>query len=169
MDYPVHRILQARILERVAFPFSWETCPTQGKIAGGFFTSWATRKVLAQLCFLSARTLSQFSGFSQCILFSGLISTCVILPFCLFFKNFKKKIQPLMYTYAFLLFPLLTLSFLFLSFPFLPSSLLSLLLLLLSPMPSSTFVFVWVIFVYFHKLLWLKYRLLVYLLAQNAS
>ena len=85
MDYTVHGILQARLLEWVAFPF-WETCPTQGKIAGGVFSSWATREVLAQLCFLSIRTLSQFSG---------LISTCMILPCCLFFKNFRGKIRPL--------------------------------------------------------------------------
>ena len=114
-----HGILQARILERVAFPFSWETCPTQGKIAGGFFTSWATREVLAQLCFLSTRTLCQFSGFSQCIFsFSGLISTCVILPFCLFFKNFRKKIQPLS-SYVHICIPSLSSPYPFLPFPFL--------------------------------------------------
>ena len=50
MDYIVHGILQARILEWVAFPFSKGIFPTQGSnpvshIAGGFFTSWATRKV----------------------------------------------------------------------------------------------------------------------------
>ena len=49
MDYTVHRILQARILEWVAFPFS--RVSTQPRnwtqvsyIAGRFFTSWATRK-----------------------------------------------------------------------------------------------------------------------------
>ena len=47
MDYTVHGILQARILECVAFPFSRE--PSQPKdwtqvshIADGLFTSWAT-------------------------------------------------------------------------------------------------------------------------------
>jgi len=50
MDYIVHGILQARILEWVAFPFSKGIFPTQGSnpvshIAGGFFTSWATSKV----------------------------------------------------------------------------------------------------------------------------
>ena len=47
MDYTVHGILQARILEWVAFPFSrgsfrprnWTRVSC---IAGGFFTSWAT-------------------------------------------------------------------------------------------------------------------------------
>ena len=45
----VHRILQARILEWVAFPF-FRGSPqprdqTQvSRIAGGFFTSWATRE-----------------------------------------------------------------------------------------------------------------------------
>ena len=56
MDYiyslpgsPVHGILQARILEWVAIPFSrgssWPRDPTRlSHIAGRFFTIWATRK-----------------------------------------------------------------------------------------------------------------------------
>ena len=45
----VHRILQARILEWVAFPFSRGSSQPRDRtsvshIAGGFFTSWATRK-----------------------------------------------------------------------------------------------------------------------------
>ena len=49
MDYTVHGILQARILEWIAFPFSRESSQpgdqTQlSRIASGFFTSWATRK-----------------------------------------------------------------------------------------------------------------------------
>ena len=44
MDYTVHGILQARILEWVAFPFSRETSQPRDQIqvsltAGGFFTS----------------------------------------------------------------------------------------------------------------------------------
>ena len=49
IDHTVHEILQARILEWVTFPFS--RGPTQPRdqtqvshIAGGFFTSWATRE-----------------------------------------------------------------------------------------------------------------------------
>ena len=49
MDYIVHGILQARILEWVAFPFSkGSSQPRDGTqvshIIGGFFTSWATRE-----------------------------------------------------------------------------------------------------------------------------
>ena len=49
MDYTVHGILQARILEWVAFPFSRGSSQTRDQvlvshIAGGFFTSWATRE-----------------------------------------------------------------------------------------------------------------------------
>ena len=49
MDYIVHGILQARILEWVAFPFSRGSSQPRDRtqvshIAGGFFTSWATRK-----------------------------------------------------------------------------------------------------------------------------
>ena len=49
MDYTVHGILQARILEWVAFPFSRGLSQPRdrtqvSRIAGRFFTSWATRE-----------------------------------------------------------------------------------------------------------------------------
>ena len=49
MDYMVHGILQARILEWVAFPFSRGSSQPRdqtqvSRIAGGFFPSWATRE-----------------------------------------------------------------------------------------------------------------------------
>ena len=49
MDYTVHGILQARILEWVAFPFSRGSSQPRdrtqiSRTAGGFFTSWATRE-----------------------------------------------------------------------------------------------------------------------------
>ena len=49
MDYTVHGILQARILKWVAFPFSRGSSQPRdrtqvSRIAGGFFTSWATRE-----------------------------------------------------------------------------------------------------------------------------
>ena len=49
MDYTIHGILQARILEWVAFLFSRGSSQPRDQtkvslIAGGFFTSWATRK-----------------------------------------------------------------------------------------------------------------------------
>ena len=48
MDHTVHGILQAGILEWVAFPFSRGSSQPRDQIqvsrfAGGFFTSWATR------------------------------------------------------------------------------------------------------------------------------
>ena len=48
-DYTVHGILQARILEWVAFPFSRGSSQPRDQtqvscIAGRFFTSWATRE-----------------------------------------------------------------------------------------------------------------------------
>ena len=51
LDYTVHGILQARILEWVAVPFSrGSSQPSDGtqvsRIAGGFFTSWATSEAL---------------------------------------------------------------------------------------------------------------------------
>ena len=49
LDYTVHRLLQARLLEWVAFPFSRGSSQPKDQtqascIAGGFFTSWATRE-----------------------------------------------------------------------------------------------------------------------------
>ena len=49
MDYIVHGILQVRILEWVAFPFSRGSSQPRdwtqvSHIAGGFFTSWVTRE-----------------------------------------------------------------------------------------------------------------------------
>ena len=49
MDYTVPGILQARILEWVAFPFSRGSSQPRDqtqvfRIVGGFFTSWATRE-----------------------------------------------------------------------------------------------------------------------------
>ena len=49
MDYTVHGILQTRILEWVAFPFSRGSSQSRhrtqvSRIAGRFFTSWATRE-----------------------------------------------------------------------------------------------------------------------------
>ena len=51
MDYTVQGILQARILEWVAFPFSRGSSQPRDRtqvshIAGGFFTSWAIREAL---------------------------------------------------------------------------------------------------------------------------
>ena len=48
MDYIVHGILQARILEWVAFPFSRGSSQPKdrtqvSRIAGGFYISWATK------------------------------------------------------------------------------------------------------------------------------
>ena len=49
IDYIVHEILQARILEWVAFPFSKGSSQSRDQtqvshIAGRFFTSWATKE-----------------------------------------------------------------------------------------------------------------------------
>ena len=49
MDYIVYGILQARVLERVIFPFSRGSSQPRDQtqvscIAGRFFTSWATRE-----------------------------------------------------------------------------------------------------------------------------
>ena len=60
MDYSVHGILQARILEWVPFPFSRGSSQPRDRtqvscIAGRFFTSWATRE--AHFLVVTKRTL----------------------------------------------------------------------------------------------------------------
>ena len=64
MDCIVHGILQARILERVAFPFSSRSSQTKNQtrvscIAGIFFTSWVTREALNST---DLRTVDSFSA-----------------------------------------------------------------------------------------------------------
>ena len=53
MDYTVHGILQARILEWVAVPFSRRSFQPRDQtqislIAGGFFTTWTRREVILE-------------------------------------------------------------------------------------------------------------------------
>ena len=64
MDYTVHGILQARILEWVAVPFSTGSSQPRDQnqvshIAGGFFISWATREALC------AEYIMQNSGLDE--------------------------------------------------------------------------------------------------------
>ena len=69
MDYTVHVIIQARILEWVAFPFS--KGPSQSghqtqasRIAGRFFTKWAIRWVITNLgSVLKSRDISVMTKF----------------------------------------------------------------------------------------------------------
>ena len=75
MDYTVHGILQARILEWVAFPFS--RAPSQprdqtqvSRTAGGFFTSWAIREALSpsqRVKIASIRLLSYSAPPAKCL------------------------------------------------------------------------------------------------------
>ena len=59
-DYTVHGILQARILEWVAFPFSRGSSQPRdrtqvSRITGRFFTSWATREAQPTLSMRSTK------------------------------------------------------------------------------------------------------------------
>ena len=72
MHYIVNGILQARILEWVAFPFSRGSSQPRDRtqvshVAGGFFASWATREALkawSQMisCFALGESFWGFSG-----------------------------------------------------------------------------------------------------------
>ena len=70
MDYTVQGILQGRILQWVAFPFSRGSSQPRGRnqvshIAGGFFTSWATRKpvILQSISVLSPKQTNLFLAY----------------------------------------------------------------------------------------------------------
>jgi len=65
MDYTVHRILQAKILECVAFPLSRGSSQPRDRIQvshipGGFFTSLATRE--AQYIYIKKNEIRPFSA-----------------------------------------------------------------------------------------------------------
>ena len=80
LDYTVRGILQARILEWVAFPFSRVSSQPRDwtqvfHIAGGFFTSWATREAQVYcLCFLLDSKLHEgriHGGLAHCLKLSA--------------------------------------------------------------------------------------------------
>ena len=63
VDYAVHGILQARILEWVAIPFFRGSSQPRDRtqvshIAGGFFTSWATRDALFKAAVLQKEAVT---------------------------------------------------------------------------------------------------------------
>ena len=92
MDYKVHGILQARILEWAAFPFSRGSSQPRdrtqvSRIAGGFFTSWVTRDTLKT----RHPEKNYFSGCqlpnSVCIWHSFIFIILKLTMFCLSFLN----------------------------------------------------------------------------------
>ena len=85
----VHEILQARILEWVAIPFSRGSSHPKdwtqvSRIAGGFFTSWATRKLsILVIIFVVFFLFFIFCGFFW--LFGWLVGIGMEIGFCFFF------------------------------------------------------------------------------------
>ena len=82
MDYTVHGIFQARILEWVAFPFSRGSSQLRDQThiscpAGGFFTNWAVREALSWNRRLEISAHKSFSlsyyAVTSCFLFSTLL------------------------------------------------------------------------------------------------
>ena len=70
MDYTVHGILQARILEWVAFPFFRGSFQPRDRtqvfhVTGGFFTSWATGKPGSRLGVANSSTLKEKTGHDE--------------------------------------------------------------------------------------------------------
>ena len=89
MDYTVHGILQGRILEWVAFPFSRGSSKPRDQtqvsyIAGGFFTSWATREVRKWLLTINFNYYICIPY--SCYYFSFLVSLLEIIVLILKYK-----------------------------------------------------------------------------------
>ena len=87
MDCIVHGLLQTRILEWVAFPFSRGSSQPRGQTqvsptAGGFFTSWATREAQK----LVSKWRNCGSGYGK------IFTTLRFLIYCN--NQFKKYITP---------------------------------------------------------------------------
>ena len=66
LDYTVHGILQARILEWVAFPFSRESAQHKDRtqvshVAGRSFTSWATRETQNSMILAQNKHMNQWN------------------------------------------------------------------------------------------------------------
>ena len=108
MDYMVHGILQARILEWVAVSFSRGSSQPRDRtqvslIAGGFFTNWAIReahnsiKKRITLKFLNQRALERVVPLTEIIVITAVILTAYHVPdiivsalhaiFCLMFTT----------------------------------------------------------------------------------
>ena len=83
MDNLVHGILRARILEWAAFPFSRGSSQPRDRtqvscIAGGFFTSWATREALGRIKRLWNRK-KQLLGVQSAATAAKLLQSCLTL------------------------------------------------------------------------------------------
>ena len=69
MDYTFHGILQARILDWLAFPFSRGSSKARDQtqvshIEGGFFTNWATKKhLVTKICVETSVQVNQIELF----------------------------------------------------------------------------------------------------------
>ena len=79
MDYTAHRILQARILEWVAVPFSRGSSQPRdwtqvSRIVGDFFTSWATRKPTREATREALNLYKQL----QCVWHCPTCATCIM-------------------------------------------------------------------------------------------
>ena len=65
IDYTVHEIAEARILEQAVFPFSRGSSQPRDQTqvpctAGGFFTSWATREARLTYMWVSILVISKY-------------------------------------------------------------------------------------------------------------
>ena len=76
MDYSVHEILQARILEWVAFLFSSGSSQPRDqtqvyRIAGKFFTKWAMRETLSLKIIVNSSCKQSYHSLEILVIFNG--------------------------------------------------------------------------------------------------
>ena len=102
MDYTAHGILQARILEWVVFPFSRGTFQPRdwtqvSRIAGRFFTSWATREALKGMN-LATKMINRNATRVEVLSFKEWFNCRFFFPFhtalpCLFISVWEEKMD----------------------------------------------------------------------------
>ena len=95
-DSSVHGILQARILEWVAIPFSRDQTQVS-HIAGGFFTTWATREFLSNIVRILQLNTVIFPSFFFFLLSFFYFSLSLYVYICIYYKHKSMRLSKLHY------------------------------------------------------------------------
>ena len=107
MDYTVHGILQARILEWVALPFSMGSSQPRdwtqvSCITGGFFTSWTTREAQF-LSYVVRKSKKNALRLDVCFLYVEVLEVVSLLFFGFIFAMSYSSIFTFIYIYVWFL------------------------------------------------------------------
>ena len=105
-DYTVHGILQARILEWEAIPFSMRSSQSRDQtqvslIAGGFFTSWATREAQEYWSTNNSLLLLYHTCPFTYLKPYYIVSFIIVLVFLVWFVVSQSEVYCVVYQYVF--------------------------------------------------------------------